>query len=222
MAATFEIHDNHFKLEGINFFRANASSVTLGAAGEKKTPATQQNYLAVEERVPPGKLVIRKALTIDIASARLSEKDIGGSIVVPGLGTLSAAAAADKLRTESIRLVKLEVLPRKLVDAANESPRVLDALKRIGRGGRLVHQVVVAMDAKLASIFANAASIDAAVTVKGIGLTAHAGSGSSGGTTVDFSDATFAYLLLDLKWDANQIKNWRRIEGWEDDQWSLY
>ena len=30
--------------------------------------------------------------------------------------------------------------------------------------------------------------------------------------------ATFAYLLLKPKWDANQQKNWERIEGWDDDQ----
>ena len=33
---------------------------------------------------------------------------------------------------------------------------------------------------------------------------------------------TFAYLLLEPKWDASLKKNWKRIDGWEDDQWSLY
>ena len=36
------------------------------------------------------------------------------------------------------------------------------------------------------------------------------------------SGATFADLLLKPKWDANQQKNWKKIEDWEDDQWSLF
>jgi hypothetical protein len=47
--------------------------------------------------------------------------------------------------------------------------------------------------------------------------------GSTEIATVQISSgATFAYLLLKPKWDANQQKNWKKIEDWEDDQWSLF
>ena len=221
MSFQIEIHANHVKLEGVNFFRANASSLRLGSWGEKKQPLTQQNYLLLEGFVPVPKLKLRKGITCEITNSRLSEQDIGLTLTVPGVGNLSAGAAADQLRTDKLKLVKFEVLPKDMADAANASPAVIDGLRRVGNDGRLVHQVLVAMDPKSASLYSSASTIDATISGGKFSLTAHAGGGTSGGTTISFESATFAYLLLKPKWDANQKNNWTRIVDWDDDQWSL-
>lgn len=221
MSFQIEIRNNHVTLEGVHYFRANASSLRLGSWGEKKSPLTQQNYLMLEGHVPAPKLQVRKGISCEIAGARLTDQDIGLTLTVPGVGKLSAGVAAEQLRSNQLKLVKFEVLPKNLAAAANESPAVIDGLRRVGNDGRLVHQVLVALDAKTAALYSTAGTIDAEIDGGKFSLTAHVGAGGSGGTTLSFEDATFAYLLLKPKWDASQKKNWTRIVDWDDDQWSL-
>ena len=73
----------------------------------------------------------------------ISGADVHASVDVPKLGALSAAAVATKLKDETLKLVKIDVLLRDIVDAANDSPEVLDALKDVGRDGRIAHQVIM-------------------------------------------------------------------------------
>lgn len=213
---------NHLRVQGMNFFTKNASSIELGSWGEKKDPLTQANYLLLEGRVPAGKLKIRKSLDLRIDSATLTEANLGAGLTVPGMGKLNAGLAADRLRTEQVRLVKLEVLPADLVDAANASPKVIEGFQRVGNDARLVHQIIVALDAKTADLFERSASLTAEVKNDKFSVTAGAGVGSSGGTTVSLENATVGYYLLKItKWDANQKKNWSRMLDWDDDGWSL-
>lgn len=221
MSIDVKFAKNHVRVAGINFFTANAPGIELGTWGGKKTPLTQQNYLMVEGRVPATKLKIRKALELDVDSSTLNEQDIGADITVPGVGKLSAGVAAQQLKSQQLKLIKLEVLPKDLADAVNESPAVIEGFQRVGNEGRLVHQIIVALQAKSAALFTTAATLQASVSAGVFSVTAQAGAGSSGATTVAFDNCTIAYLLLDPKWDASQKKNWSRIVDWNDDQWSM-
>jgi hypothetical protein len=223
MAIDIAVKDNHLHFNGVNFFRGNADNVQLGSVGEKKTPATQENYLQVEENIPLKKLKINKVTVLTLNGAQLSGADIGGSIEVDGLGKLSASAVASKLKEDTLKLVKIDVLPHDIVSAANQSPKALDALIQCGHRGRIAHQVVTVMDARSAEIVRRGVSFSLEPVDGGPGLTVKGGAGSTDIETVRInSGSTFAYLLLEPKWDANLKKNWKEIEGWEDDQWSLY
>ena len=221
MAIDLDVKDNHLHLDGINLFRGNANIVQLGSAGEKKTPSTQENYLSVEANIPVKKLKVNKVTVLTLNGARISGADVSASVDVPKVGTLSATAVAAKLKENTLKLVKIDVLPRDIVNAANDSPKVLDALIRSGRGGRIAHQVVTVMEASTAETVRRGVTFSIEAGGSGPTLTAHAGATDL--ATVEISaGATFAYLLLKPKWDANQQKNWTKIDGWEDDQWSLY
>jgi hypothetical protein len=223
MATTIDlvIKDNHLHLDGVNLFRGNANIVQLGSAGEKKTPSTQENYLSVEANIPVKKLKVNKLTVLTLSGVHISGADVNASVDVPKLGTLSASAVATRLKENTLKLVKIDVLPRDIVDAANDSPKVLDALIRCGRGGRIAHQVVTVMEASTAETVQRGVTFSIDAGDSGPRLTARAGSTEL--ATVEISaGATFAYLLLKPKWDANQQKNWKKIEDWEDDQWSLY
>ena len=223
MAIDIVIRDNHLQLDGVNFFRGNANNVQLGAVGEKKTPSTQENYLMVEANIPVKKLKVNKVTVLTLNGARISGADVNASLDVDGLGTLSAAAVATRLKEETLKLVKIDVLPRNIVSAANDSPKALEALIRCGRGGRIAHQVVTVMDAKTAETVRRGVSFSLEPGDSGPGLTVRGAVGTTDVETVEInSGATFAYLLLKPKWDANMHKNWKEIERWEDDQWSLY
>jgi hypothetical protein len=191
--------------------------------GGKRTPSTQENYLAVEENIPVGKLKINNVSVVTLNGTRISGADVSADIDVPGLGTLSPQVVSTKLKEETLKLVKLDVLPRVAVDAANESPKVIDALVRAGNRGRIAHKVVVVMDAVTAETVRRGVSLDFTMDDGSPTITVRAVAGSKEVTSVRInSGATFAYLLLEPKWDANRQKNWTRIEDWKDDQWSLY
>ena len=221
MAIDIVIKDNHLQFDGIKFFRGNANNVQLGSAGEKKTPSTQENYLMVEENIPVKKMDVNKVTVLALNGARLSGADVDASLDIDGVGTLSAEAVATRLKEQTLKLVKIDVLPREIVGAANDSPRVLDALIRSGRGGRIAHQVITVMEAATAETVRRGVSFSLEPTDGGPSLKVRLGSTDVTNVRIN-SGATFAYLLLKPKWDANQQKNWKKIEDWEDDQWSLY
>ena len=223
MGIDTQVRDNHFHLNGVNYFRGHADAVQIGDVGEKKTPATQENYLAVQESVPRHKLKIERATQIDIHSIAFDSSDIGADITIPGIGTLGAGTVARQLEDQTLSLVKLDILPKDIVAAANDSPGVIAELIRAGNGGRLVHQVFVILEMKTALNFTHSTRFEASGSVKSWTVTATGGVGSGSRTVVTITPGTtVAYLLLKPKWDANLKKNWKPIEDWEDDQWSLY
>jgi len=104
---------------------------------------------------------------------------------------------------------------------SNETPVVLDAVIQSGRDGRIAHQVITVMQAATAETVHRGGTFSIEPGDGGPSLKVRAGSTEI--ATVEISSgATFAYLLLKPKWDANQQKNWKKIEDWEDDQWSLF
>jgi hypothetical protein len=223
MGIDAKVLDNHFRLNGVNYFRGHADAVQLGDVGEKKTPATQEDYLAVQESVPHNKLKIERTTQIDIHAVSFGSSDIGASITIPDVGSLSAGTLARQLQDQTLALVKLETLPKDIVAAANDSPDVIAELIRAGHGGRLVHQAFVILEMKTALNFTRSTRFDVSGTAKSWTVTATGGASSGSRTVVTITPGTtFAYLLLKPKWDANLKKNWKRIDDWEDDQWSLY
>ena len=223
MAIDAKVLGNHFHLNGVNYFRGHADAVQLGDAGEKQTPATQENYLSVQESVPRPKLKIERAIRIDIHSLALGSSDFSAGLTIPGVGALGGATVARQLEDQTLSLVKLETLPKDIVGAANDSPAVIAELIRAGNAGRLVHQVFVILAMKTALNFTRATRFDVSGTARSWAIAATGGSASASRTVVTITPGTtFAYLLLKPKWDANLKKNWKPIEDWEDDQWSLY
>src|SRR5262245_18438050 len=221
MAIDLEIKDNHLHFDGINLFRGNANNVQLGSVGGKKTPSTQENYLQVEANIPVKKLKVNKVTVLTLNSTRISGADVNASVDVPTLGTLSASAVATKLKEETLQLVKIDVLPRDVVDAANDSPKALDGSIKSGRDGRIAQQVIMVMEATTAETVRRVGSFSIEAGDGGPSLKVRAGSTEI--STVEISSgATFAYLLLKPKGDANQQKKWKKIEAWEDDRWGLF
>jgi hypothetical protein len=212
------VRDNHFHLEGVDYFRGHADAVLLGDVGAKKSPATQDEHLAVRESVPRHGLRIERAQQIDIHAVGLGSSDIGACITVPGVGSLGASTVARQLADRALALVKLEILPRDIVAAANDSPAVTAELARAGKAGRLVHQVFVVLEMKTALNFARATRFEPSGSARAWTVTASGSDGSRTAVTLT-PGTTFAYLLLKPRWDAGLKKNWTRIDDWEDDPW---
>ncbi len=224
MSIDIVIRDNHLHYNGINYFRGNADAVTLGDVGEKKTPSTQTNYLQVLGNVPRKQLKIHSAARVDLHGVVFGSADIGVGVHVPGRGGLKAGALATALKDETLSLLKLSMLPKDIVAAANAAEKnALVPLRQAGNDGRLVHQVFVILEMKTAVVFHGAADFEASADLGLFTVTAKGGlAGTSGSTITVPPGGVFAYLLLKPEWDANQKKNWKFIKDSKDDQWSLY
>lgn len=224
MTIDIQIRDNHLHFNGVNYFRGHAEEVLLGDVGEKCTPATQTNYLAVQGNVVRKNLQIHSSTVVSLKGAAIGSADIGLSIEVPGRGKLSAGSVASALVSGELTLLKLSVLPAKLWGLVNDNPaKALQPLKAAGSRGRMVHQVWTVLENKTAAVVDTATGFEIGVSGSSMTLTTRGGVGGSAGTSLTLSPgSTFAYLLLDPVWDAHQQKNWTRVTGAKDDQWSLY
>ena len=218
MGSETQVCDNHFRLNGVGYFRGHADAVQLGDAGEKKTPVNQASHLAVRQGVARDQLTIARARLIDIHGIDIGGSDIGVSLVVPGVGRLGASTLARQLADQTLALVKLEASPEGIVAAANAAPAVIAALLRCGSQGRLVHQVFVILEMKTALNFTRSTRFEASGAAEAWAVT---GTGDNGSRTAVAlpPGSTFAYLLLAPTWGAKQPH--QRIEAWADDVWSL-
>jgi hypothetical protein len=224
MNIDIQIRDNHLHFNGVNYFRGHAEEVLLGDVGEKCTPATQTNYLAVQGGVVRKNLQIHSTSVVTLKGAAIGSADIGIGIDVPGMGKLSAGSVANALVSGELSLLKLSVLPAKLWGLVNDNPtKALQPLKAAGSGGRMVHQVWVLLAAKTAAVVNSATGFEIGTSGSAMTLKTSGGVGGSAGTSLTLSPgSTFAYLLLNPVWDARQQKNWTRVVDAKDDQWSLY
>ena len=220
MAIDAKVRSSHFHFNGVAYFRGHAEAVQLGDVGQKKTPGTQDDYLAVQESVPRHQLTIERATQIDIHSVAISGSDIGASITIPGVGVLGAATLARQLEDQALSLVKLECWPKDIVAAANDTPAVISALIHAGHKGRLVHQAFVILEMKTALNFTRSTRFEVSGIDRSWAITGTTSSGSRSVVTIT-PGTTFAYLLLKPKWDAKLQKNWKRIDDGQDDPWRL-
>jgi hypothetical protein len=224
-----DLKPNHFTFGGKAYFRANAEDVVPGSIGEKRTPLTKENYLEVKDLIPVNKIDVIRSSVIELDTSTLSKTDIGANIKaivpvggVPVPATLGADDAFKKLKSSEIKLVKFSVMNNDMMKAANNSPDKIRSLIDWGNDARIAIEVFMAMDATLATKFANNASVTLSAGVdKVVKATVGVGASSSGATTVQLSNIGFAYLLAKIDWDAHEKKNQTRIVDLDDDQWSF-
>jgi hypothetical protein len=220
MSIDAKVHARHFHLDGVGYYRTRAETVQLGDVGEKQTHGAPPGFLAVQASVPRHGLTIERASQVDLHRVAIAAGDIGAGITIPGVGSFGAATLARQLQDQTLSLVKLECLPKDIVAAANGSPAVIAALVRAGNTGRLVHQAFVALEMKTALNFTRSTRFDVS---GGVGSWTITGTSGASRTAVTITPGTtFAYLLLEPKWNANgqAMRNW--IDDWQDDPSSLH
>jgi hypothetical protein len=214
LGADATVREDRFHFHGVDYFRGRAAAVQLGDVGERRNPAGSHSHLAVQARLPRDRLSIERVTRIDLQGVTVRGSDVAVDITVAEVGSLGASTVARLLHDKTLCLVRLEAAPRGVIDAANACTGLLDLLSRTRKAGRLVHQVVVIVEAVTAGHLTQAtrwslsgASEDDCVLT---------GIGSDGRRSVVLlaPGATFAYLLLKPTWLG------KRIADAECDPWS--
>lgn len=208
------IHDNHLNFAGVNYFRGNAPSVTIGDYGKKKVPVFSQNYLEPQDNIPVPKLKIREVTEVGIDFNKSSEADIKLNLKVAGMFNGSADAAYTGLKSGTLKLIKLDMALGDVADAVNSSPAVLNDLASYGGDARVAHQSFLIVSSKEADSF----QAGGTVSISKLGASLVVTAGTSGDTQVELSSGTtYAYLLCKPDWNKGKS----RVEIFTGDPWSL-
>lgn len=213
MGAVATVREDHLHFEGVGYFRGHAAAVQLGDVGERRDPAGSHSHLAVRARLPREKLAIERVTQVDLQDVTVRGSDVAVDIAVAEVGSLGASTVARLLRDKTLCLLKLEAAPRGVIDAANECAGLRDALRRVGKAGRLVHQVVVVVETGTARDLAQATRWSLGGANGECVLTGIDADGRRSVVALA-PGATFAYLLLRPTWLG------KHIAGAQSDPWS--
>ena len=213
MGADAAVREDHFRFDGVDYFRGRAGGVQLGDVGERRNPAGSHSHLAVQARLPRDRLAIERVTRVDLQGVTVRGSDVGVDINVAEVGSLGASTVARQLHDRTLCLVRLEAAPRGVIDAANACIGPLHVLSRAGKAGRLVHQILVVVETATARDLAQATRWSLSGAHQDCVLT---GIDDDGRRSVVLlaPGATFAYLLLRPTWAG------KRIADAECDLWS--
>lgn len=208
--------DQGIELEGFRYFTTRASSVVFGAWGDKRSPATDPNYLAVYDVLPAPKLAQVKLAVTPLEVAVDSNHSLAylAAVLVAGLGSGKVGLKPSDFETGKVRLLK--VSPRgdkELLDAINASPKVVDQLITYGGSARVVVDVLIAVESERYKRFGQIVG-DAVVTVVDglLGRQNRTVSTDPDGTLSVAPGTVIGYSLAEPKWNANLDRNKTAVE----------
>lgn len=206
-----------FRYSGKRYFRANAESIRLGSFGEKKTPLTQANYLAVDNNISSANLAkvsVNVAGPFNMTWTNATTAQLGGSTKFLKMGGAKGTLTREAATSADLKLVKIFMNEGPLRTLLNQhAGAARNFLSQAGGSGRVVSEVWVVMEAALASQVSTNVSVTANGTANG-GIELAYGSSSTSRLALP-PDATFAYLL-------HKVKSWSNgrtvVSDLEDDQ----
>ncbi|MGK0362813.1 MAG: hypothetical protein ACI9U2_005135 [Bradymonadia bacterium] len=217
---TVKLSKSAFSYSGVRYYRGKVENVKLCSYGEKKTPITQANYLAVQNNVP-GDTLSKVAVQIEgpfpIEWSKFSKTDVDAAIsylkVGGGTGSFNRAVAMKA----NLKLVKFYLNEGPLTTLLNKYANgARNHLAKEGADGRIASEVWVVMEAKLASDVANGGSVTGTASDGGFKVQLGGSGSSKVKTTITVPPGTtFAYLLHKVKkWNKGKTK----VENMQDDQ----
>lgn len=218
--STVKISKKMMKYSGIKYFRNKAENVKIGAYGQKKNG----RYLAVENELPRRALkgIVKVSGPYNVDWKKTSKGDANLSVRYMKKGGGTASMKWSRAHSAKLKLVKFYIHEGPLKKAINGNKAALNAMKDEGRKARVVSEVWVAMEGKLASDVSTCGggSIDA----KAKGFDVKLGVNGCGGSKSTISipmNTSFAYLLhKPKKWNKKRMKK-TTIRDMEDDQYGI-
>ena len=209
MAIDIKMTKYMFAYGASKYFRQNALNIRLGSFGEKKDPIGPQGYIDVQNSVDPDFVAqrVKYNSTMEIDWSKLSAADVeaGGQVKVFGLNSdVAAGVGYEKVKSSKVQLASFAIDegPLKAMlnhDAGNARKFLADE----GHDGRIVSEVIIALEQELAEHVATSTSISfAAQGSSGLKITAKGGKYDT--QTMSLTPGTtFAYKL-------SKVKDWNK------------
>lgn len=218
------IKSNHMAMNGMNYFTANAQTVSIGCYGKKAEPIFGANKLEVKGHFPApgidGKVRTAPPIELDTTSSTKADFTSAFSAVFKAIGfTGSSGVIYDKLATNHLKLVELWVEENDVKSWINGAGKHRTNLANEGSDARVAHRVLVVVEASFATSFTSGTNFD--VTADAAGIISINATGSlvvsEKSKITLFPGTVFAYLLLEPKWNANKTI----VESTNVDEWSV-
>jgi len=206
------ITEHYFEFGPLKYFRGNAHILKLATYGEKKDPVGAKAYLDPESTVGAEHLASRvekgKPVGVEWGRTTKAELEANGPIPVFGLNlNVSTNLGYEKVKTADLKLFNLSIAEDPLKKLLNEDAvNVRKYFAGEGKDARIVSEVWVVMEAKLAEHFDTSGAV--AVSVKGADLNVTAKGGTQGTQTITLSKGSvFAYKLHKVKeWNKDKTR----------------
>jgi len=221
-AKQFQIKKNHVKYDGFRYFVANSSAVRPGSIGVKKTPATQQNYLARHSDFKKLGKIKTTPKQFATSSSDTSLFHSGAFKIPVKLATLniSSSVYANWVKKQKCSFVREYiddhgVLMRNL----NANRSTINYLKD-KNSSRIVYDVIRAKSCMVSNKRLYDASVNGGISLKSLGIKGVGKDRLKGETEVSFKfgkDTVIGYRMLKFEWDKKRKNKRTKIERLEDD-----
>jgi hypothetical protein len=206
-----------FEYGGMKYFRGNADHVRIGTYVQKKDPLGAKAYVDVENHIKLSYLKnIGRTGPIEVDWERQSKADVetNGDLKYFAVAAKGAVSASyEKAKSAKLKLMIFYIEEGTLKQILNgPADGARSFLAKEGGDGRIVSQVLVAMEASLAETFSTAGSLSSEAEGDVLVVTAKGGVTASGGVhgsnTITLApNTTFAYKLMKVKdWDHGKNK----------------
>jgi len=225
--AMAELNDKRFKYDSKSYFVAGSHECQIGCGGEKRSPIGKPKNIDIHRQINPNKI---GTLSSNVVEVTLDQKSRSGlnAIIPLQLPSLPIPIDADivsvgeQLTKGKLKLVHIWAESQALKQAANDSPKLLNDMIDWGHDARLVSEIFIVVEARVAQKFRETKTFGIGKSMAGGLIEARIGGGGGRAGSVDVSlapGAVFAYLLADPVWDAKARKKRTRIEKLRDDQY---
>jgi len=215
--ATFK--DHFLKYSNRKYFTTGAEEIGLGTYGRKRIPLTKANYLQKWKDLEIDKTQIDNATVVDLDFSRSSEAKLKARLKKQGFGEAEASGQFEKLKSGSLKVMKLSIAAGDMVDVLNANSDVFDKLNDFRPLDRVCHEIFVVIEATLAESFEGSGSLSALGSKGDVEVAGEvSGGGSSSNKLTISAGTTLAYGMLKLRYDKRP-KNATKITGAKPDQY---
>lgn len=221
-----DINNKRFKFNGRSYFTSGSTSMTLGLAGEKKSPALKPKTLDPHRAIKPARLEVATGapIEIDLTVGKMGALSALVPLVLPNVPAplpIGWEHLSGRIIDGEITVVQLSVDDQTLTRAANDTPPVLNGLLDWGADGRVIDQVFVVVHYDVAEKFRQTNTVKIETGLGGdIGLNVGGGGIRAGTVQVRLSPgAIMAYQLVKPVWNASKKKDRTRIDHFRLDQY---
>ncbi len=206
-----------FKYSTITYFRGKAENVEMGSYGQKKTPFAAPAYLSIQNKVKTEYLHgrVRFVTRTAVDWTKETSADVSAFVYFSAGVTTAVTGSYDKAKSAKLELIKFAIDEGPLKTMLNtDASGARNFLRDEGSDGRIVTEIWVVVEAKLAEHFQTSTSISVADVAGTAKVTATGGVQGTQSITIS-KGTTFAYLMYSVKkWNSDKT----RIEDLEDDQ----
>ncbi len=225
-ALLVSFHTNRIEVQDVRYFVRDASSMSLGAYGQKKNslmPA-ERPYLDVFDTIPAPKLAAITWITTPLEAEFADAKGLNllAQIKIPGLASGQVGVTLSDINSGMVKLLKVSPAgDNELIKQINASPKIIDRLVEYGGKARVLESVVIAVEGAFYNRFAASGKSNGAVMVEGLLVKAEREAHWDRARAVQVKDMVLGYTVAEPQWNAPRDKKKTRGDDLRHDQQGL-